>query len=90
MTKSVVYIGSRIWYMSDKNKKHAGNAEGGFYVDLACVDCDLCRQNAPDNFRRNDEKGYSYVYKQPESDGELEKCKLAMAECPVEAIGSDG
>lgn len=76
--------------MADKTNKQAGNADGFYYVDVACVDCDLCRQNAPLNFKRNDEKGYSYVFKQPENDAELEKCKLAMSECPVEAIGCDG
>jgi ferredoxin len=66
------------------------NVSGPFYVDTQCIDCDVCRDTAPSNFSRNDDAGYSYVYKQPESDEELEQCREAMDACPVEAIGSDG
>ncbi len=76
--------------MADKTSKLADNVPGKFYVDENCIDCDLCRQTAPDNFRRNDEAGYTYVFKQPESTAEAEQCADAMAECPVEAIGDDG
>ena len=55
-----------------------------------CIDCDACRTEAPANFRRDDEHGFSYVYKQPEDDDEREKCQTAMEACPVEAIGKDG
>nr|ABV27434.1 conserved domain protein [Chloracidobacterium thermophilum] len=61
-----------------------------FYVDTQCIDCDVCRDTAPNNFTRNDEGGYSYVYKQPENDEEMEQCLEAMDACPVEAIGNDG
>jgi ferredoxin len=50
----------------------------------------VCRDTAPGNFTRNDDGGYSYVYKQPESDEEAEQCQEAMDACPVEAIGNDG
>ena len=49
----------------------------------------MCRQGAPDNFTRDAENGYSYVYKQPENDDELASCEDVMDGCPVEAIGSD-
>lgn len=65
------------------------NAPGKFYVDRQCIDCDVCRDTAPANFTRNDENGYSYVYKQPETDKELELCMEALDACPVEAIGDD-
>jgi ferredoxin len=45
---------------------------------------------APDNYRRNENGGYSYVYKQPENEDEVALCVEAMEGCPVEAIGSDG
>lgn len=76
--------------MADKAKKWPDNKQGGYYVDDQCIDCDACRTEAPANFIRNDEHGYSYVYKQPESDEEKEQCQAAMEACPVEAIGSDG
>src|SRR5262249_50286120 len=52
--------------------------------------CDLCRETAPANFKRNDDGGHSYVYKQPETPEEEGLCKEAMEGCPVEAIGNDG
>ena len=55
-----------------------------------CIDCDLCRETAPDNFTRQEEGGYSYLYKQPENDEEKELCEEALEGCPVEAIGDDG
>ena len=66
------------------------NTAGKFYVDRQCIDCDVCRDTAPSNFTRNDENGYSYVYKQPEAVEEFELCLEAMMACPVEAIGDDG
>ena len=65
------------------------NVAGKFYVDSQCIDCDVCRDTSPANFRRSDENGYSYVYKQPENSNELELCKEAFDACPVEAIGDD-
>lgn len=66
------------------------NVPGKFYVDLQCIDCDVCRDTAPRNFTRNEENGYSFVYKQPENSFEIEQCEEAMNACPVEAIGDDG
>ncbi len=76
--------------MADKNKKWGDNVSGKFYVDDQCIDCDACRTEAPNNYRRNDEHGFSYVYKQPENQLEEEQCQAALEACPVEAIGKDG
>lgn len=76
--------------MANIADKYAENAQGKFYVDNQCIDCDLCRETAPDNFRRNEDGGYSYVCKQPESPEEEKLCQEAMEGCPVEAIGNDG
>lgn len=76
--------------MADKTDKVAGNADGPFYVDTNCIDCDLCRQTAPDNFERNEDEGFSYVAKQPQNEQEEQSCRDAIEECPVEAIGDDG
>ncbi len=76
--------------MANKDDRYPDNAPGAFYVDDQCIDCDACRVTAPDNHRRNDEQGYSYVYRQPDSDEEVAKCREAMDGCPVEAIGDDG
>ena len=66
------------------------NVVGKYFVDEQCIDCDLCRETAGDNFQRSDEEGYSYVYKQPVNEEEEELCKVAMENCPVEAIGDFG
>ena len=76
--------------MADVANKYAENVSGKFYVDDQCIDCDLCRETAPANFKRNDDGGHSYVYKQPETPEEEGLCKEAMEGCPVEAIGNDG
>jgi ferredoxin len=76
--------------MADIEDKNPENVEGKFYVDEQCIDCDLCRETAPDNFEREEDEGYSYVYKQPANDEELELCMEALESCPVEAIGDNG
>jgi ferredoxin len=76
--------------MADPNDKVPGQPGGRYYVDTQCIDCDLCRETAPDNFVRNDEQGFSFVFKQPISPEEEDLCREAMENCPVEAIGSDG
>jgi len=76
--------------MAEREDKLPDNAPGRFYVDVQCIDCDLCRQTAPLNFDRNDGEGYSYVIRQPETEEEHAQCREALDECPVEAIGSDG
>lgn len=76
--------------MADPNDKVAGNLLGRFYVDSQCIDCNLCRDTAPKNFKQNEEMGFSFVYKQPETDEEIQQCQEALEACPVEAIGNDG
>ena len=66
------------------------NVRGKFYVGDQCLDCDLCREVAPANFARNEERGYSYVKKQPETSDELARCREAMAGCCTETIHEDG
>jgi len=66
------------------------NTSGKFYVDCQCIDCDVCRDTSPANFARNDENGYSFVLKQPQTPKEFELCEEALNACPVEAIGNDG
>ena len=70
--------------------KYRDNIEGKYYVTDLCIDCDLCRETAPDNFKRNEEKGYSYVHKQPTSEEQENECEESLLACPVEAIEDDG
>ncbi|MGB8356235.1 MAG: ferredoxin [Chthoniobacteraceae bacterium] len=76
--------------MADRNNKLPENVPGAFYVDDSCIDCDLCRSNAPQFFTRNDSSGYTYVYKQPVTPEEIALAEDALTGCPTETIGSDG
>ncbi len=76
--------------MPDNTNKVTQNVDGAYYVDGACIDCDFCRDVAPDNFRLNSVDRYSYVYKQPGTVQEREECEEAREGCPVDAIGADG
>ena len=76
--------------MADPTDKVEGSVPGKYYVDSNCIDCDVCRTTAPDNFEANEDEGFSFVFKQPENEEEEEQCQDAMESCPVEAIGDNG
>ncbi len=88
-TRKIVF-GNDTLIMADIANRYPENVTGKYYVDNQCIDCDLCRETAPENFTRNDDGGYSFVKKQPESPEEEAQCKEAMEGCPVEAIGNNG
>jgi len=62
------------------------NAPEKFYVTDQCLDCDLCREVAPEIFARNEKNGSSYVKRQPTNLHEKQLCLEAMNGCGVEAI----
>ncbi|WP_197081140.1 MBL fold metallo-hydrolase [Gordoniibacillus kamchatkensis] len=71
--------------MSERqHRRLAANVAGSFYVNSACIDCDTCRQLAPDVFR--EAGGYSAVAKQPGSDSERRQALQALLSCPTNAI----
>jgi ferredoxin len=70
--------------------RHSGERSGSYYVDDTCIDCDLCRETAPQFFRRYDDGGYSIVYRQPETAEEIAIAEEARVGCPTETIGNDG
>ncbi|MDR2396619.1 MAG: ferredoxin [Puniceicoccales bacterium] len=76
--------------MAVKDKRIPENVPGKFYVDDQCIDCDLCRDMAPNFFGRLDDKGCSFVKKQPSNAQEEDLCMEALESCPVDAIGNDG
>jgi glyoxylase-like metal-dependent hydrolase (beta-lactamase superfamily II)/ferredoxin len=63
-----------------------GNVPGDFFVDSTCIDCDACRQIAPETFAEDDE--YSIVFSQPDSDEENRKALMALVACPTGSIGT--
>lgn len=74
--------------MAEREDKVPENVEGPFYVDTNCIQCGNCAEIAPENFTEGDE--FYYVSKQPRNDEEVENCRQALEECPVDAIGDDG
>jgi len=76
--------------MSDSFARLPENVAGRYYVDGRCVDCEVCRDIAPDNFKRIAARRYAVVFKQPANRDEESLCREAMESCPVEAIGDDG
>lgn len=73
--------------MAELQDRLPQNIPGRFFVDDSCIDCDLCRENAPSFFRRDDDIGLSYVFRQPETPEEIQQCLEALAGCPTESIG---
>jgi len=76
--------------MADRTDKNPRNAPGKYYSDLSCIDCDLCREIAPEVFTRDDEEGLTYVWRQPVTDTEFIAAENALCACPTETIGDDG
>ena len=62
------------------------NVEGDFYVDDSCIDCDACRQIAPETFR--DHGDQSSVGRQPSSADEIRRALMALVACPTASIGT--
>src|SRR5215471_862709 len=72
--------------MADKNKRLSTNVDGDFYVDSTCINCDTCRQLAPDTFRESGD--YSAVYKQPGDQRQVRAALQALVCCPTGSIGT--
>ncbi len=76
--------------MANLQDKTPENVPGRYYVDNTCIDCDMCREIAPQIFKRHDDGAYSYVYRQPVTNEEIALAEEALAHCPTETIGNDG
>jgi glyoxylase-like metal-dependent hydrolase (beta-lactamase superfamily II)/ferredoxin len=72
--------------MADIKKRLPGNVEGEFFVDSTCIDCDACRQLAPDTFVESG--AYSVVRAQPQTESEKRKALRALLACPTGSIGT--
>ena len=76
----------------EDNCKETSNVNGvlvQFYCDKACIHCEVCQENAPENFVSSNDGTHSICFKQPENEKELENCNEAMICCPVNAIGNN-
>ena len=63
------------------------NAPGEFFVDSTCIDCDACRQLAPETFE--DAGEHSCVYAQPHTPEQRRNALRALLACPTGSIGTE-
>ncbi len=80
----------RLFDMANSKDKAPENIPGPYYNDTTCIDCDLCRELAPQFFKRQDNGGYTYVYRQPLTVEEILLAEDARVSCPTDSIGNDG
>jgi ferredoxin len=50
----------------------------------------VCRNTAPQFFNRNEDGGYSVVFRQPQTPEEVGLANEALGDCPTDSIGNDG
>lgn len=74
--------------MANLKKRVSENVSGDFFVDSTCIDCDACRQIAPDVFGQAART--SFVKSQPTSSGERRQALRALLACPTGSIGCLG
>ena len=62
------------------------NVPGDFFVDSTCIDCDACRQIAPETF--TDDGDTSIVHHQPDTEDTTRRALMAVVACPTASIGT--
>jgi len=62
------------------------NVPGDFYVDSTCINCDACRQIAPETFAEDGDA--SIVFRQPRTEAETKRALMALVVCPTGSIGT--
>jgi len=73
--------------MADQKKRLDSNVAGNFFVDATCINCDTCRQLAPDSFEEVGD--FSAVVQQPEGEERSRQAYQALLACPVGSIGTE-
>jgi glyoxylase-like metal-dependent hydrolase (beta-lactamase superfamily II)/ferredoxin len=72
--------------MADPARRLPENAPGEFFVDATCIDCDTCRQIAPEVFASTRSE-LSFVKRQPEGPRLAHRAAMALVACPTASIG---
>src|SRR5580658_3068052 len=72
--------------MAQIHERLAENVAGEFFVDSSCIDCDACRQIAPDTFREHGDQ--SSVWQQPGDPAHERLAMMALVSCPTASIGT--
>ena len=66
----------------------AENVPGDLFVDETCIECDTCRELAPEVFGSL-ESGQSFVQHQPSDDSTWRRALHAVVSCPTASIGAE-
>jgi glyoxylase-like metal-dependent hydrolase (beta-lactamase superfamily II)/ferredoxin len=74
--------------MADPKKRVPENVPGDFFVDSTCIDCDTCRQIAPQVF--GEAPRSAFVRRQPQTIAERRAALHALLSCPTGSIGNLG
>lgn len=74
--------------MAQLNLRLPENAPGELFVDETCIDCDTCRELAPETFGSTS-SGQSYVSRQPPDEGSWRRALQALVSCPTASIGAE-
>jgi glyoxylase-like metal-dependent hydrolase (beta-lactamase superfamily II)/ferredoxin len=74
--------------MANAAKAVPENVAGEFFVDSTCIDCDTCRQLAPQVY--GEASDYSFVQEQPRSSSNRRAALHALLACPTGSIGTRG
>ncbi|HKB07087.1 MAG TPA: MBL fold metallo-hydrolase [Candidatus Polarisedimenticolia bacterium] len=72
--------------MARVSERLPDNADGEFYVDRSCIDCDTCTRVAPGLFAAASD--HSFVSRQPRDDDERLRALMALVSCPTASIGT--
>ena len=78
--------GSKRTSNGQRRKALSENVPGDFFVDSSCIDCDACRQLAPEVFA--DSGDASVVFHQPLRLAETRRALMALVACPTGSIGT--
>src|SRR2546422_287512 len=74
--------------MAHLSRRLSGNTAGDFFVDSSCIDCDICRQLAPETFHA--QAGQTIVARQPRTPDSVHRALMALVACPTGSIGTTG
>ncbi len=72
--------------MAHLSRRLSGNTAGDFFVDSSCIDCDICRQVAPETFCA--QAAQTVVYRQPTTPESVYCALMALVACPTGSIGT--
>lgn len=74
--------------MARVDRRHPGGAEGPWFVDERCIDCDASRQVAPGLVVRAPD-GNAVFARQPSTDDEVAMAWRAVLVCPTRSVGHE-